>query len=75
MTIASFDVPMTKIICISILNPNVNRSVTKNFPAEIGKKLIPVGCNLHVAINAFKVFFILVMFIFFSTILWQLLRI
>lgn len=55
--VSAFDIPLSKIICLSMDNPNVNKSVLKKFSEEIGNALLPIGaCNLHVANNAFKTF-------------------
>lgn len=56
--ISDFNIPLNKILCLSMDNPNVNKSVFKKLSEEIGQDLLlPIGTsNLHVANNAFKTF-------------------
>nr|XP_042906334.1 uncharacterized protein LOC122270948 [Parasteatoda tepidariorum] len=56
--LSTYKIPLNKVICLSMDNPNVNKSVMRKFSDQIGSNtLLPIGtCNLHVANNGFKVF-------------------
>ena len=55
--LSDYKIPVNNIICLSMDNPNVNKSVLKKFSEEIdqageGDMLLPIGtCNLHVSVK------------------------
>lgn len=57
--LSSFNISLNNIICLSMDNPNVNKSLLRKFNErmkdECGKETVTLGaCNLHVANNSFK---------------------
>lgn len=57
--LSSFNISLNDIICLSMDNPNVNKSLLRKFNdkmrEECGKETVALGaCNLHVANNSFK---------------------
>lgn len=58
-SISEFNIPLEKILCLSMDGPNVNKSLLRKFDEivreETGRETLKLGfCNLHVVNNAFK---------------------